>query len=217
VSAVDVYLERGAKRVFAGAVDWPGWCRSGRDEDGALEALALAAPRYREALGGAGGRTPARIDLRVIERLTGNATTDFGAPGIAPSGDDRPMTAAELRRWTTILEASWEALDRIAAAHRSARLKTGPRGGGRTLTKIVDHVTDAELAYLTKLGGRKPAGTDRATLRGAELETLAIRGRGEPPPRTPRSGTLWSPRFFVRRNAWHALDHGWEIEDRAER
>ena len=35
----DVYLEVGSKRVFAGAVDWPGWCRSGRDEATALEAL----------------------------------------------------------------------------------------------------------------------------------------------------------------------------------
>jgi hypothetical protein len=25
----------------------------------------------------------------------------------------------------------------------------------------------------------------------------------------------WSPRFFVRRSAWHALDHAWEIEDRS--
>jgi hypothetical protein len=28
----EVYLETGQKRVFAAAVDWPGWCRSGRDE-----------------------------------------------------------------------------------------------------------------------------------------------------------------------------------------
>jgi len=35
----DVYLETGQKRVFAAAVDWPGWCRSGRDEASALQAL----------------------------------------------------------------------------------------------------------------------------------------------------------------------------------
>lgn len=32
----DVYLEAGTKRVFACAADWPGWCRSGRDEEQAL-------------------------------------------------------------------------------------------------------------------------------------------------------------------------------------
>jgi hypothetical protein len=37
---LDVYVETGAKRTFAGAVDWPGWCRSGRDEEAAIEALS---------------------------------------------------------------------------------------------------------------------------------------------------------------------------------
>jgi hypothetical protein len=35
-----VYLEVGEKKTFACSVDWPGWCRSGRDEDAALQALA---------------------------------------------------------------------------------------------------------------------------------------------------------------------------------
>jgi hypothetical protein len=26
----------------------------------------------------------------------------------------------------------------------------------------------------------------------------------------------WSPRYYVRRAAWYALDHAWEIEDRAK-
>jgi hypothetical protein len=25
---------------------------------------------------------------------------------------------------------------------------------------------------------------------------------------------IWPPRYFVRRVAWHVLDHAWEIEDR---
>ena len=41
-----VYLELGSKRVFACSLDWPGWCRAGRDEEAALEALAGAAGRY---------------------------------------------------------------------------------------------------------------------------------------------------------------------------
>ena len=35
-----VYLEVGPKRTFAGAVEWPGWCRSGRGEDEAREKLS---------------------------------------------------------------------------------------------------------------------------------------------------------------------------------
>jgi len=42
---IRVVVEGGAKRVFASAVDWPGWARSGRDEAAALEALLAYAPR----------------------------------------------------------------------------------------------------------------------------------------------------------------------------
>ena len=83
------------------------------------------------------------------------------------------------------------------------------------------HVLEADLAYLSKLGGLVEKGGDpgaatrMARMREALLETFRLRARGEPPPRTPRSGTLWAPRYAVRRSAWHALDHAWEIEDRA--
>ncbi len=42
----DVYLEIGKKRTIAGAIEWPGWCRVGRDEDTALQALFDYGPRY---------------------------------------------------------------------------------------------------------------------------------------------------------------------------
>jgi hypothetical protein len=42
-----VYLEVGAKRTFAGAVDWPGWSRGARDEAGAIDALVAYGQRYR--------------------------------------------------------------------------------------------------------------------------------------------------------------------------
>jgi len=48
---VEVALEVGSKRTFATALDWPGWCRSGRDEAGALDALLAYAPRYAAVLG----------------------------------------------------------------------------------------------------------------------------------------------------------------------
>ena len=35
-----VYFEVGSRKVFACALDWPGWCRSAKTEEGALDALA---------------------------------------------------------------------------------------------------------------------------------------------------------------------------------
>ena len=210
----DVSIERGSKRVFVGANEWPGWCRSDRTEEAALETLLAYGPRYAKALGrrmfgfvapGDAGR------LRIVERLEGNATTDFGAPGIAPRSDDRPIDEEEALRLAAIMEACWAALDRAAAAADGRVLRTGPRGGGRQLAKIVAHVADAEGAYLSKLGARPAEGNARV----AALAAFASRARGKPPERTPRSGVLWTPRYFIRRAAWHVLDHVWEIEDRS--
>jgi hypothetical protein len=46
------------------------------------------------------------------------------------------------------------------------------------------------------------------------LKGLAAAAAGEIPEHGPRGGVRWPPRYFVRRSAWHVLDHAWEIEDR---
>jgi hypothetical protein len=76
-----VYLEVGKRRVFASAADWPGWSRSGKDEALALEALAAAAPRYAHAAEAARVPFAPGSTFEVVERLPGDATTEFGAPG----------------------------------------------------------------------------------------------------------------------------------------
>lgn len=97
-----IYLEIGAKKTFAGALEWPGWCRSGRDEGEAIEVLVAHGPRYAQVLEGTAlGFQPPGDEhaLVAVERLEGNATTDFGAPAIAPSGDDAPLDEVELARF----------------------------------------------------------------------------------------------------------------------
>ena len=217
-----IYLEIGARRTFAAALDWPGWCRTGRDEAAALRSLFDYGPRYGRVLRAAplGFRAPDDISAFVIvERLAGTATTDFGAPDLAPAGDDRPLAAPELQRLQTILEACWQAFDAAVARAAGQVLRAGPRGGGRTLDSIAGHVLDAETSYLAQLGGKAPAQSSPlapAAIRQAILETLAASARGEIPPYGPRGGKRWPPRYFVRRDAWHVLDHAWEIEDRLE-
>lgn len=82
------------------------------------------------------------------------------------------------------------------------------------------HVLEAELAYLRQLGGKvkleEAAGVQEkfVRLRAAVRETLAAAARGEVAAEGPRGGKRWTPRYFVRRAAWHVLDHTWEMEDR---
>lgn len=200
--AVPVYLESGAKKVFACSLDWPGWCRSAKDEEAALEALAAYAPRYAPVAQAARLAFPARPRFDVVERVAGSATTDFGAPAAFARSDAGPLRRREGARLVALVTAAWAALDR-AAAGAPAELRKGPRGGGRDRDRIVEHVLDAEGAYARKLGIRhKPAAG--ADLRAAVLDTL----------QHPVEGAAWPVRYGARRFAWHALDHAWEIEDR---
>jgi len=212
---LDVYLERGTKRVFAGAPDWPGWARAGRNDEAALEALVASGPRYAAASKGTrlGFRAPRSVDeLEVVARMTGTSTTDFGAPDVEAPGDRDDVDEPELRRLVTILRASWRAFDRAVDAAEGVELATGPRGGGRSLEKIVAHVVDSEGGYLARIGARAPTG-DLGTERAAVIDALERAVREGVPP-APRGGKRWTPRYFVRRSAWHVLDHAWEIEDR---
>jgi hypothetical protein len=219
---VDVYLEVGAKRVFAGALEWPGWCRSARDEEGALEALIAYGSRYAGVLEGSGVRftAPAKVStLEVVDRLKGDATTDFGAPSIAPKADARSTDRRWRARQEKILRASWKAFDR-AVENVAGPLEKGPRGGGREVDAIVAHVVGAEASYARMIGA-DAKGFDEADAgarddeRAIVLEGLESAVTDGIPAEGPRGGKRWSARYFVRRAAWHVLDHAWEIEDRS--
>ena len=214
---IPVYLETAKTRVFAVVPAWPGWCRSGRSEETALQALVDYVPRYVLALRGTQLAFPSInsvADLQVVASLPGNATTEFGAPDWPLPGDELPVDAAELERMRSFLHAAWQAFDRAVAAAQGKSLRMGPRGGGRDLEKMIAHNSGAEQAYLTALGGKAKPGASDADLRLAMLEALAASVRGEIPALGPRGGQRWAPRFFVRRTVWHALDHAWELEDR---
>jgi hypothetical protein len=214
-------VESGAKRVFTGAIAWPGWSRSGKTEELALEALMAYAPRYAKVV--KGFRPAFRIprDLQVVERLPGDATTDFGAPSQTPKADRLPVDGKELARLTKVLQAAWAAFDEAAEQARGKQLKTGPRGGGRSLAKIVGHVVGAEGGYVRTIRGKAPEVDERQAramadvVRGVALEALTRAVTEGLPEKGPRGGKIWTPRFFVRRAAWHVLDHAWEIQDRS--
>lgn len=221
---MDIYLEMGQKRTFAGAIEWPGYCRGGRDEAGALAALVAYGPRYARAVAAAELNFAAPGDtaaLTVVERLPGTPTTDFGAPDAMPEADSRPFDDAALARATAQLAAIWQTFDAALVAAEGVALRLGPRGGGRDLEEIAAHVLGAEASYLNRLGWKRPKGSPplaelSALVRDGMAERLAAAARGELPARGPRGGIIWPARYYVRRSAWHILDHVWEVEDRKE-
>jgi hypothetical protein len=217
-----IYLERGAKRTFASAIDWPGWCRSGKTEAEAIERLLAYAPRYSGVARAAKVPfTPAVDEAEVLHRLTGGSGTDFGVPSASPKEDGEPIKGKELARQQALLEASWQAFDAAARSAKGHTLTTGPRGGGRTVAKMTNHVLEAEVAYLGALGSRldkSDAGEDEmASVRRQALAALDAVATGKPIANPRNTKRPWTPRYYLRRAAWHALDHAWEIQDRLKR
>ena len=64
-------------------------------------------------------------------------------PGKAAAAEDGPISAADLKRLVALLKASWALFDAAAAKAVGVELTKGPRGGGRELPKIVEHVREA--------------------------------------------------------------------------
>ena len=159
---IEVCLEVTPKQAFAFALEWPGWCRAGRDEGAALEVLARYAGRYAPVAAHAGVSFPATVAFDVAERVPGGPATAFAAPEcrrpfpqITAAADRATVTPAAARRLAGLLAAVWATFDGIAAAS-PAELRKGPRGGGRDRDQIIGHV----------IGAPRRHRRDRATARG---------------------------------------------------
>jgi hypothetical protein len=222
-TAHEIYLEIGKKKTFACAVNWPGWCRAGKDEEAAIQTLLQSAPRYRRMLESTPIKfqLPTRVeDLRVVEHIKGDASTDFGVPGAIRDSDSDPVDGEEAKRYRVILQAAWDSFDQAVQTAQGIELRKGPRGGGRELGAIIEHVEGADAGYLTRIGRKVGCGSEPVTRRRVEqARNQILRGieAGEDvqiPTQGPRGGKMWPLRYYARRAAWHVIDHAWEIEDR---
>ena len=210
------------RRVFAQALDWIGWCRAGKDELTALNHLVSVGLRYAQVAGRAGIPfvAPSSIEaFEVVERTAGTATTDFGAPAVLLASDQEPFTEGESERLSSLLTACWatfdEALRRIPADLHEVKPERG-----RSPSEMRLHLLEADCMHLSAFGPafRQPdpahvAGQE-ATVREQMFAELRAVPCGEAIAPRRRYGFSWTPRFAVRRSAWHALDHAWELQDR---
>jgi hypothetical protein len=207
---IGVSIEAAPKKAFATAVDWPGWSRSGKTEELAIDALATYAERYAPVatLAGEALPNPDGLDLEIVERSGGGGGTEFGVPSNVTKPDRRPVTAADADRLARLVEAAWKTFEKVAAS-APEELRKGPRGGGRNTSKIVAHVVESDEAYAREMGIKLKAPI--AEVRAAILEILHRPSDG-----SPIADRKWTPRYAAHRIGWHALDHAWEIEDRTE-
>ena len=213
---VDIAEEVGVKRTFVWAIDWPGWCRSGKDVALAIASLIDHGPRYAIVAGAAGFDLGdvSPDDLFTVESVAGGSGTEFGVPSTMGEVDRRPTTEAEAERLARLVEAAWAEFDRVSAS-APAELRKGPRGGGRDRDKMIGHVNESDGYYAREIGvsQKQPDTTDRAvveSMRAAILDVLRSPSDG-----SPLAGRRWPARYAARRIAWHALDHAWEMEDRS--
>ena len=214
---IEIGEELGAKKAFAWAIDWPGWCRSGKTAELAREALIAYAPRYATVVKAAKLEMPS-VDgdlLEVIESVEGGGGTDFGVPSVITERDRARVTPAEAKRLAALVGASWTIFERVAAG-APASLRKGPRGGGRDRDKMVGHVIEADHAYAREIGIRlpEPHFGEHAAIEAERAAVVDVLGR--PSDGSPLADRKWTQRYAARRIAWHALDHAWEMEDRAE-
>jgi hypothetical protein len=214
---LDVSIEAAAKKAFATAVDWPGWSRSGKTPELAIEALVAYADRYAAVARLAGESSPTGdgLDVEVVERSAGGGGTEFGVPSRVTKQDERRVTAAQADRLARLVEAAWRTFDETAAG-APEELRKGPRGGGRNTSKMVAHVVESDHAYAREIGEKikAPDPAERSAvdaMRAAITAILRQQSDG-----SPIAGRRWTARYAAHRIAWHALDHAWEIEDRTE-
>jgi len=203
------------KRWVAVAADWPGLERGGKTEAEAVEKLGRYVPRYLPVAKRArlGSHLAAQADLEIIGRYPGVGSTDFWGISFAPSPLDRePFDAVTFDRQVRLLRAAWAEFD-DTAARVSAELRPGPRGGGRSRDRIIQHVLGQEggdFSRRVKAPAEGDLETPAALAEHRDLFVEAMRAwyvEGKP------LGN-WTIPYLLRHAAYHVLDHTWEMQDR---
>ncbi len=217
--ASPVYIEAGAKRVFACSLEWPGLCRVAKTEEAAL--LALSGYVLALRTGGGPRRRPvpalaAGHGWEVVERVpTRSGGADFGAPTTVlerrprarePAGGGPSTAALAVRRLGAVRRGRGRCPRRPCAKGRGAVAGTGTPSWTTWLRP--------EQMFAQRVGIKLavPAPGDRAVIEANRAAILDWCRSGEPLA-TARPG--WPPRYAARRLLWHVLDHAWEIEDRS--
>jgi hypothetical protein len=204
------------KRWVAVAADWPGLERGAKMEAEAVEKLGRDVARYLPVATRArlGAELAAQAEVEIIGRYGGTGSTDFWGISFAPSPLDREaFDAPTFDRQVQLLRAAWAEFD-DTAAHVSAELRPGVRGGGRSRDDVIRHVLVVEgsdFSKRVKVPSEFPdILTPQRRAQHRDRYVAAMRdwyAEGKPLDK-------WTIPYLLRHTAYHALDHAWEMQDR---
>jgi hypothetical protein len=154
--------------------------------------------------------------------VSGTAKTDFGALSVQLAKDAEPLDDSQIIQLERLLLACWATLDDVLKAVPPVEYDQKPTHG-RAPSALIHHVLEADLLHLSAFGSASkppvPASMEILIEQEARVREQLITHLRKVPrlqafePRR-RQGFAWTPHFAVRRAAWHALDHAWELEDR---
>lgn len=217
---IQVALEVGpkGKRVVAVAPEWPGLSRGAKNEAEAVDKLRTYLPRYAPVakLAGMGADFETAREIEVVEHFPGVGSTDFWGISFAFSSiDQQEMSADELERELTLMQACWAFFDEVRG-RVSAEMQKGPRGGGRDRDTIVRHTFGAEQDFADKVGVQTPIDimlTNDGLKAHRDAYLQAIRDY-HAEGKLPGKRAKWPIRYLIRHTAFHTLDHAWEMEDK---
>ena len=216
-----IRIEQGpkGKKSVAYAIDWLGLERGARTDELALERLQQYRERYAPVakLAGLDDAFLAEPAFDITEVYEGATSTDFWGISFASSSTEKqePYTLERFDRDMTLLHACWRFFDEMSA-RVSAELRQGPRGGGMQRDELINHVFGTERVQLApKVGVKTPQGVMLTPegLRTHRADFLEGLRAAQEAGRT-KAGRTWTLSLLVRRTAYHALDHAWEMEDR---
>jgi hypothetical protein len=217
---VRVVIQRGPKgrKSVAFSLDWAGWERGGKTGERAFETLEAYRPRYRPIaeLAGMSDEFDAAGPLEVVQDVPGTPSVDFWGISFSPSSlETEPMSAADLERGITLLQACWTYFDAVGA-RVSPQMRQGPRGGGRDRDRIIRHVIRNESEDFAKQVGLRIPEEAALTPDGlrSHRENYVTAMRAYNAGQVARRMRSWNLPYLIRHSAYHVLDHAWEMEDK---
>lgn len=220
----DAYLEVDQSgRWQASILDLTGCFAYGASEAEALAALVAAIPGYYAWLKAHDDYTPdvhgpwqvtPRETFRTI-MVGGNEVRAFFAPDAQPVDDEELDWGLALLQWAV------EDLAALLRGQPESALDRPPPAGGWSMRKVLEHLTNEQFWYVTRLDN-SPGAPPIAANAGASLAQLqqiaaacVSRLRGASDAQrvavTELQGERWSLRKIIRRSVWHVRDHTAQI------